>query len=61
MSGAAPRSPGRATIGLSPALGHIAALGRPSEPILLKSRLHLKLTVPAGKLERARFEIAYER
>jgi hypothetical protein len=33
----------------------------PSEPILFENRLRLKLTVPGGKLERVRFEIAYDR
>jgi hypothetical protein len=33
----------------------------PSEPAIIDHRLRLKLTVPAGKIERGGFEIAYER
>lgn len=46
---------------LNPARRRPVVRAWPSEPTVLKSRLRMKLTVPAGKLERARFEIAYER
>jgi hypothetical protein len=45
---------------LNPARRRTVVHAWPSEPIILKNRLRLKLTVPGGKLERARFEIAYE-
>jgi len=45
---------------LRPARRRTVTHAWPSEPIIIKNLLRMKLAVPAGKIERAGFEIAYE-
>jgi len=46
---------------LEPARRRTVVRAWPSEPTIANHRLRMKLTVPGGKIERARFEILYER